>query len=108
MNERENNAVSVQHGQTKLSARGYPVLILLGIALVVVSNFYQTYLVERRLAEIAQVGLAEHANRQAEHRAIQEALDKSTCIQSLTIDERLKFRLSYLPGAWNRMCPWIK
>lgn len=42
-----------------------------------------------------------------DHMSMKISQDRTSCIITMTVNERERFRERYVPGAFKQMCPWI-
>jgi hypothetical protein len=96
----EGSALSISWGKATVAARGAAVVVLLMWVTIIASQHYASYRLEQtfRLTH-------DHANE--EHLTLRRAQDRTTCMLSMSQDERSRFRLEYRPGAWKLWCSWM-
>ena len=87
----------------KAAVRGRGILgglVIMG-ALLLASNFYLGWRVEKVITEAL-------GTSGAEHRDIVRNGEQITCILALTPEERVQFRQDSRPDAWSRWCWWLR
>jgi hypothetical protein len=84
-----------------IKAKGLAVYVLLGVLAIVGSNLYAGYRGEQMIARIAE-GMSK------EHVRLALAQDRTSCIVTLTFEQREQFRKDFRPGAFRQWCPWVQ
>jgi hypothetical protein len=100
MDASQPNGLRVGWGAWSLAATGWSTVLALGVLAIVASNLIAGYLFERSNTK-------EHATRSAEHFHLRIAQDRTSCILTMTVEERVVFRNRYQIGAFEQMCPWM-
>lgn len=97
----ESNGISVGWNGKQIAAKGLGVYAVLAVLAIIASILYTGSETKR---SIAQIG----AGMTAEHRSLRLAQDRTSCIVSLTVEDRAVFRLRYQPGSFRQWCPWME
>jgi hypothetical protein len=94
------SALSISWGKATVAARGAAVIVLVMWVTIIASQHYASYRLEQTFRQT-------HENGNAEHATLRRSQDRTTCMLSMTTDERSRFRLEYRPGAWKLWCAWM-
>ena len=97
--------------EASLSVRGIGVFIALAVAAIIASNLYAGMTITNTIIrenKIVSDALAD-TQRQGggEHRMLRIAQDRTSCIITMTQEDRIEFRKRYQAGAFKQMCPWM-
>jgi hypothetical protein len=87
--------------EASLSIRGISVFLALAVVAIITSNFYSGYRIEQAI-----VGLRMESMR--EHMMLRTGQDRTSCILTMSQEDRGQFRLRYQQGAFKQMCPWME
>jgi hypothetical protein len=97
--------------QASLSVRGIGVFIALAVLAIVASNFYAGILIKDTIKDenrvIAKALTDSHTVASKDHITLRIAQDRTSCIITMTQEDRIDFRKRYQPGAFKQMCPWM-
>jgi hypothetical protein len=96
----EGSALSISWGRATVAARGAAVVVLMMWVTIIASQHYASYRLEQTFRQT-------HENANAEHGTLKRSQDRTTCMLSMTTEERSRFRLEYRPGAWKLWCSWM-
>jgi len=88
-----NNEVEVGYKGLGIKARGLGVIVLIAVLVIVASTISSWYLVQQSMAE--------------QHKRLTTSQDRTSCMVSISTEERDKFRREYRPGAFRQWCPWV-
>ena len=98
-------------GQWGLKARGLGVTFLLSVLAVVLSTVYSGYRLEQTVTRetqgVTSAILAVLSTGGIEHRALRIDQQRTSCILTMSQEDRTKFRRFYQSGAFKQECPWV-
>lgn len=97
----EQDEIALRYRSTTFSARGLGVYFALAIAGIIVSQVYTGWRIEQAIWMARRASATEHAS-------IARAEDRTSCMLTLTLEDRTKFRSEYAPGAFRKWCPWVE
>jgi hypothetical protein len=80
-------------GQKSLRARGLGLIMALGVGAIIAMMLYTSATMVNAMTR--------------EHMGLKISQDRTSCIITMTPQERLHFRDRYVPGAFRQMCPWV-
>lgn len=83
-----------------VTAKGLGTLGLLAVLAIIVAILYTGSETKTAIGEIGRIMTKEHMS-------LRIAQDKTSCILSLTVEERAAFRLRYQQGSFRQWCPWM-
>lgn len=84
-----------------VTARGVAVYAILAVLSVIGAILYSGNETKEAIRALAW------ASKQ-EHTALRLAQDRTSCILSLTVEERAAFRVRYQAGSFKLWCPWME
>ena len=90
------------NGKT-ISARGAGTLFLVSIISIVLATLGSGYMVKQTVEQSIN---AVRTVSKTEHTAMKVSQDRTSCIITMSQEERIKFRYDYRPGAFKQWCPW--
>ena len=99
------NGVEAGYGRAFLKARGVAVYVMLGVALILATNVYAGFRVERAVERIS-----------IEHKAMLTSLNIQACINSYSFEERVSLREALKRSRTSQeafsvltaWCPWME
>ena len=101
----------IGYKEASVSVRGISVFIALAVLAIVASNFYASVLIKETIKDenkvIAKALIDSHTLSVKDHTTLRVAQDRTSCIITMTQDDRIEFRKRYQPGAFKQMCPWM-
>jgi len=83
-----------------ITARGLGTVAILGVLSIIAAILYTGFETKQAVYQLGAV-------MTGEHKRIVTAQDKTSCILSLTVEERAAFRLRYQQGSFRQWCPWM-
>ena len=96
----EDPGLRLDYGAASLRLRGLAVLGTLAVLAITGSNLYAGYRIEAAIASTRALAFTEHLRLLA-------AQDRTSCILTMTQEDRTQFRLNYRGGAFEQVCPWL-
>ena len=93
--------VSATWNGKSVSARGFGVYAILAVLAIIAAILYTGFETKEAIRQLT-------TTMTAEHRSLRIAQDKTSCILSLTLEERSTFRLRYQQGSFRQWCPWME
>lgn len=84
-----------------VTARGVAVYAILGVLSIIGAILYSGNETKQAIQALAMASKHEHA-------ILRTAQDRTSCILSLTTEERAAFRLRYQVGSFRQWCPWME
>lgn len=87
------------NGKT-VTARGVVVYFLLAMLAIVSANLYAGWRLEQAL-------LTQTARLVRDHDNIQITQNRTSCILTMSAEQRDQFRRDFRPGAFKQWCPWV-
>jgi hypothetical protein len=87
-------------GRWSLKAKGLGIVLVVSVVAVILSNFYASYRIEQAVYVAVKAAGGEHTS-------LRLSQDRTSCLLTLTVEERARFRESYQVGAFPRWCPWV-
>jgi len=88
-----------------IGARGAAVYLVLAVVSIIASNLYAGWLTKTAVTDaIASIAAA----TTTEHRKLQIGQDRTSCILTMTVEQREKFRDRFIQGAFKTWCPWVE
>lgn len=104
-------SLRVGYRELSLSARGIGVYFALAVAAIIVANFYSGYLIKEAVLgqndTVAKALVTVHTASTDEHRGLRTAQDRTSCILTMSQEDRIRFRSRYQSGAFRQECPWV-
>lgn len=86
-------ALIIGWGNKSISVKGAAAVGFIMYAALVVAVIYTGSRIEQAVSK--------------DHQEIRRGQDRMACSVLMTMEERVKFREEYKPGAWHRWCPWM-
>ena len=114
----DENTLRVGYKEASLSVKGISVFIALAVLALGSITFYSGWQTqkaveassirtERAVDKIVQGVVAIQLVTANEHVALQRASDRTSCILTMSVERRDRFRDRYTPGAFRQECPWV-
>jgi len=108
----------VGYKEASLSVRGISVFIALAVLALGSITFYSGWQTqkaveassirtEKAVDKIVQSVVAIQLVAAGEHTLLQRAQDRTSCILTMSVERRDRFRDRYTPGAFRQECPWV-
>jgi len=85
-------------------ARGVAVYFVLAVLAIIASNLFTGW--QTKTAVTDAISAIAQATAK-EHQKLQSGQERTSCVLSMTVEDRVKFRNDYAPGAFKKWCPWV-
>jgi len=114
----DENTLRIGYKEANLSVRGISVFIALSVLALGSITFYSGWQTqkaveassirtEKAVDKIVQSVVAIQLVAAGEHTLLQRAQDRTSCILTMSVERRDRFRDRYTPGAFRQECPWV-
>ena len=90
----------VSWGGKSVKLRGLAVYCVLGLTAMIGSTLYTGYRLEMAIGR-------DNAIMAKQHELLSTSQDRTSCMVTLTMEQRDAFRRDYRPGAFRQWCPWV-
>ena len=112
------NTLRIGYKEASLSVKGIGGLIVATVLFLGGITFYSGWQTqkaveassirtERAVDKIIQSVVAIQLVAANEHTLLQRAQDRTSCILTMSVERRDRFRDRYTPGAFRQECPWV-